>query len=371
MFLMNKSVCAYPWTAAAIRPNGIVIPCCRYPHIDDKNSTVLSTDPRNSDHWDNLRQDMLEGKAITGCTSCYQDEATGIDSMRTASLKNFIPINKEIEKLTRLEVSFSNLCNLACAHCSSFFSSKWYSEDVKANRVAKSGYIENSFNFKSWDLSELTDLKIIGGEPFMEQKQFVSLMNSIDLSKVELQICTNGTILPGPELKSLIEKCKKVYLCISLDGIGSVNDWYRWPSKFNEVIDNMKQFEQWWSGSSNIVFIVHHVINAINAIDLPKFINFMNDNFPRWVIEWDWIRWPEWQELSVLPDTTKENLIDQFKKEEKLFKSKHTQNPYGPTISRLLENRTTAWETAIINMFNMSTERQLDLLSMIPNLKNI
>jgi sulfatase maturation enzyme AslB (radical SAM superfamily) len=205
----------------------------------------------------------------------------------------------------------------------------------------------------------------------MEQKQFVSLMNSIDLSKVELQICTNGTILPGPELKSLIEKCKKVYLCISLDGIGSVNDWYRWPSKFNEVIDNMKQFEQWWSGSSNIVFIVHHVINAINAIDLPKFINFMNDNFPRWVIEWDWIRWPEWQELSVLPDTTKENLIDQFKKEEKLFKSKHTQNPYGPTISRLLENRTTAWETAIINMFNMSTERQLDLLSMIPNLKNI
>ena len=368
---MNNSLCAYPWDAAAIRPNGIVIPCCRYPPIDDTNSMVDSTDPRNSSHWNTIRQSMLDGKPVDGCSSCYQDEATGIDSMRTSSLKKFIPISQTPSQLTRLEVSFNNLCNLACAHCSSFFSSKWYTEDVKFGRQTKSGYIENSFNVNDWDLSKLTDLKIIGGEPFMEQKQFVSLMNSIDLSKVELQICTNGTILPGAELKSLIEKCKKVYLCISLDGIGSVNDWYRWPSKFNEVVANMKQFEQWWSASSNIVFIVHHVINAINVIDLPKFVGFINDNFPKWIIEWDWIRWPEWQELSVLPETAKLKLIEDFKQEDTNFKSKHTLNPYPSTINRLKENRTMPWETAIVKMFNMSTERQLDFLSMIPNFKNI
>mgnify|MGYP003705239755 CR=1 FL=1 len=42
-------------------------------------------------------------------------------------------------------------------------------------------------------------------------------------------------------LDELIEKCKNVYLCVSLDGLHSTNDWYRWPSKFNEVIESCIQ----------------------------------------------------------------------------------------------------------------------------------
>ena len=173
---LNNSICAYPWRAAAIRPNGATIPCCRYPNLDDPDIFVNNIEPRNSRHWVSLREDMLAGKSIDGCRSCYQDESNGLRSMRLESLTKFIPIKNEIQPLKQLEVALSNLCNLACVHCSSYFSTKWYSEDVQAGRIKKTGVIQNDFSFNHWDLSKLTELKIIVGEPFMEQKRFISLL---------------------------------------------------------------------------------------------------------------------------------------------------------------------------------------------------
>jgi len=364
---LNKSLCSYPWVAAAIRPNGATIPCCRYPNLEDEDVFIGNDDPRNSKHWKQLRQDILDKKLIEGCKSCYQDEKNNLYSMRLESLSKFIPINNEIVPLEKLEVALSNLCNLACAHCSSYFSSKWYTEDVKAGRSNKKGAIQNEFNIDHWNLSQLTDLKIIGGEPFMEQKRFTNLLKNLDLSKISLQICTNGTILPNNELKALIESCKNVYLCVSLDGLYSTNDWYRWPSKFSDVISNMKIYESWWSNYKNISPIIHCVINAINIFELDKFINYMRNNFGEWRIEWDWIRWPHWQELSVFPSNIKKNLIDKLTIFNAEYNDKDIRpNPYRISIERMLEPSQSDWNTHINEIKRISKERDLNHLTMIP-----
>jgi MoaA/NifB/PqqE/SkfB family radical SAM enzyme len=363
---LSKSICAYPWRAAAIRPNGATIPCCRYPNLDDPDIFVDSPDPRNSVHWQQLREDMLAGKPIDRCKSCYQDEASGLESMRQYSLKEFIPINSEVQPLEKLEVALSNLCNLACVHCSSYFSTKWYSEDVRAGRIKKTGVIENNFSFNHWDLSKLTELKIIGGEPFMEQKRFISLLKNLNLSNISLQICTNGTILPNDELKSLIESCKNVYLCVSLDGLGTTNDWYRWPGKFTDVIDNMKIYESWWGSYKNVYPIVHHVVNAINIFELDKFVDYMTGDFPKWRIEWDWIRWPHWQELSALPLEVKSDLITKFKHLDSCYIEHELRlNPYKVSIDRLQETPNSSWATLKEETTKLSQERNLDFLNMV------
>lgn len=370
----NGSLCSYPWRAAAIRPNGLTIPCCRYPHIDDLDSFVSSSNVRNTDTWKNIRKKMLAGEKVEGCSSCYQDESNSLISMRQYSLEKFIPINELIIPVEQLEVSFSNLCNLACVHCSSFFSSKWYSEDVKFARVIKSGVLENDFNFSKWDLSKVNELKIIGGEPFMEQRKFVDLMKNLDLSKIDLQICTNGTIIPSTELKSLIEQCKNVYLCISLDGVGTTNDWYRWPSKFDEVIDNMMIFENWWKEKKNIYFIVHHVVNAINIFELKKFVEYMEITFPNWRIEWDWIRWPYWQELSVFENSTKVDLIDELESLNREYIEKDENlrpNPYRISIERILETSNSNFDVFKKEVLRLSKERNLDFFKMVPSFKTI
>lgn len=363
---MNKSLCSYPWIAAAIRPNGLVIPCCRYPHIDEKESHVDNTKVRNTPHWINLRDSMLKGEKINACQGCYQDEANGLKSMRQFSLGKHVPTSNTITPIRQLEVSFSNLCNLACAHCNSFFSTKWYSEDVKAGRKSKSSILENNFNFDLWDLSELNELKIIGGEPFMEQEQFISLLKRLDLSKISLQICTNGTMLPNNELKELIEKCRFVYLQLSLDGLGTTNDWFRWPSKFDNVNDVMLQYQQWWKDLTNIKLSVHHVVNVINVLELKEFVDYMQDVFPLWRIEWDWIRNPAWQRISILPNEIKTDLCNKFEQEAKVFHSDKIPNPYNVTIQRINETNDLSFETVEKNVSAISVERNLDYKNMLP-----
>lgn len=311
---------------------------------------------------------MLNGITIENCRSCYQDENNGLESMRQHSLTKFIPIKEEPIPLEQLEVSFSNLCNLACVHCSSFFSSKWYSEDVKAKRSVKVGTLKNEFNFSTWDLSNLTELKIIGGEPFMEQEKFVELLKQLDLSKINLQICTNGTVLPSSELKELIEQCKQVYLCVSLDGLRLTNDWYRWPSKFESIIENMSKYQEWWAGHSNIKFIIHYVVNAINIFELKDFIDYRKDVLPLWSIEWDWIRWPDWQQLSVLPENLKYELIEKFEKEHKNFSDTKIPNPYNVTIERLREQNHLPPNSLLDNIKLISQERKLNYHTMLSKL---
>ena len=58
----NGSICSFPWRAAAIRPNGLTIPCCRYPHIDESDSFVSSPVVRNTAHWKDIRKKMLKLK---------------------------------------------------------------------------------------------------------------------------------------------------------------------------------------------------------------------------------------------------------------------------------------------------------------------
>jgi len=364
--LSKKTICAYPWRSAAIRPNGATIPCCRYPNLSDPDTFVHSADPRNSEHWVKLRSDMLAGQPVEGCNSCYRDENSGLTSLRQRSLSKFVPIKNEIEPLEQLEVALSNLCNLACVHCNSYFSSKWYSEDVIAGRAAKSGVTENAFNFDHWDLSNLTELKIIGGEPFMEQKRFIDLLKNLNLPSIKLHITTNGTVLPNEELKTLIESCKTVHLCVSLDGLYSTNDWYRWPSKFSQVVDNMKLYESWWSNYKNIVPIVHHVVNAVNIFELEDFVKFMARDFPVWKMEWDWIRWPHWQQLSVLPTSVKMNLISKFTTlNSEYVTNNFIPNPYKVSINRLLERPTDNWSTLKDQITKISAERNLNFLKMV------
>jgi MoaA/NifB/PqqE/SkfB family radical SAM enzyme len=369
----NKSICAYPWRAAAIRPNGLVIPCCRYPHINDEDSYVNSPNVRKSDSWVTLRQNMLEGKPNEGCTSCYQDEDNGLTSMRLYSLKQYQPTENTIIPVEQFEVSFSNLCNLACVHCSSFFSTKWYSEDVRMNRSEKIGIVKNDFNYEKWDLSKVRDLKIIGGEPFMEQEKFVSFMKQLKLENISVQICTNGTILPNQEMLDLLVKCKRVYIAVSLDGLNGTNDWFRWPSKFNEIINNMQWYDRLAKEQTNVVPMIHHVVNLINVMELEQFMLFTKEFFPKWIIEWDWMRWPFWQRCSILPSERKNELIEQLQKLHDTYNdiSHYRSNPYKVTIERLIEDNISTWSEAKNEIDKISTERKLDFLNMVPSFKEI
>jgi MoaA/NifB/PqqE/SkfB family radical SAM enzyme len=363
--MINKSLCAYPWVGSTIRPNGQLVPCCRYTHLYNNNedATINSLDPRNSKHWIELRNKMLLGEKILNCDRCYKDEESGIESMRQFSLKHYTPTNGSIDPLIQLEVAFNNLCNLACIHCNSYSSSKWYNEDYKKGKIGKIGILENNFSIEKLDLSQLQHLKIIGGEPLMSQDKFIDLLKRVSLPKLNLLIISNGTILPNTELKDLLEKSKHLSINISLDGLYSVNDWFRWPSKFDQIIENLQIYNKWFKDNSNVTLKIHCVINAINVLYLKEFVAYIKINFPNWEFSWDWLSDPSWQSVSILPLTIKEELINEFKNLELI--------PFKITIDRLNDNNSNNWNDFKKNVLELSNDRKLDFFKMVDKFTKI
>lgn len=394
--IKNLAICLLPWNATAIRPSGMALPCCRFnisnPNLFLKESNI-NLDFRNSKKWIETREKMLLGEKIPSCFRCYRDEESGSESMRTLSLKEysnenlnsldvnllpFLTLPTDINPLpiSFLEIAFSNLCNLSCVSCNSFYSSSWATEDYRNGRslLNKKSLIENNFDTSQIDLDNLSILKIIGGEPFMDQQKFISLLKKINLKKLTIIISTNGTILPNDELKSLLDQCNRVVLSVSLDGIGLVNDWYRWPSKFAKITEVLNQYTSWWGYNSKFLLEIHSVINIYNIWTLDEIVLFINEFYPLWGMDFDWIVTPTWQNISILPFSFKTNLIDKLNFWNEDIKSNvrfNKSNPFTVSIDRLNDNSIGSLEEFKSRSIMLAKERNLDLLEMIPHLKEI
>jgi sulfatase maturation enzyme AslB (radical SAM superfamily) len=296
---------------------------------------------------------MLAGNKIDNCKTCYRDEASGVESLRQQSLKFYQPTDIEPQPLKQLEVSFDNLCNLACVMCSEEFSTKWQTEKFTHRNLVAKGITAHEFDYTSWDLTKVTHLKIIGGEPMMSQEKFIKLLRQFDLTQLDIAVTTNGTILPNTDLKTLLERCKSVSYKVSLDGIGDVNDWIRWPSKFSIIENNINTLEQWWADTAiNLQF--HTVIGIYNINHLQSLVDFVL-NKPQWSITWNWVTTPAWQSISVLID--KEDLRIQL--QELGSKYDLDPNPFYVSIDRLYDVPRSDWATAVKETNQLISERNI------------
>ena len=372
-------MCLWPWDSVAIRAGGRAEPCCRFlPTTEFQEGSTVTIDFRKSKPWQKLQEDMLAGRKDLACQQCYKHEAAGGKSARVVSLQDTeLPTTTDLRPIKMLDIAFSNLCNLACVSCSRHFSTTWGTEDFKAGRINKQIKVlidHPTSMVDNLDLSQLTALKIFGGEPFMDQDKFIHLMNKLDLSKIELLVSTNGTSLPNPELKALMDQCDSICLDVSLDGLGSVNDWYRWPSKFNEVCQTMDQYDKWWGKNSNVKLVVHSVISIYNIFTLNQFIIFMNTNYPKWVLDWDWVSGKEWQKLSAIPYKQKLSLTSQLTEWNAAIRGNWIEekaNPFKRSIFEMNQNAASNIDEFWEKSNALAKERKLDLLKMIPDLKTL
>lgn len=382
----NKSICLLPWDSVAVRPFGTAIPCCRFVlenTIEFAKESRISNDFRNSPTWVRTREMMLAGEKTPHCFLCYREEDSGAQSMRTFSIINHLkdgvskmPTNTDVFPLKFLEIAFSNLCNLACISCNRSYSSTWASEDYKNGRLphGQKALIQHNVELNNLDLSHVDTIKIIGGEPFMDQDRFIDLLNRLDLKNLTIRISTNGTVLPNNELKLLMDQCKNIVLDVSLDGINSVAEWYRWPTKFSDVRRVMDQYQEWWGDKPNRLLQVHSLIHIYNIWDLDTMIIFLNENYPSWGIDCDWIVIPTWQSVSLIPEELKPDLIDKLSHWDSTIKAKTRygkSNPFSVSILRLKDTPSSTLEEFKEKTLLLAKERNLDVFKMVPHIAKL
>jgi len=328
---MWKHRCTLPFHHMAVRPDGKINPCCyfRQEHVPE-SLNISYSDPFHHPFLEDLRRRMINDEYIEGCSKCYADEAASGTSMRTDMNNPFtefgLPAKNrgEYTKLTNLDFAFSNVCNNKCRICGPELSTQWYSDAKKMNYgFEHRGIISTNTVIDDCDLKDLKFIKMLGGEPLMEQEKFIKLLKKCNLSELEILLVTNTTKRPNQELTDLLKKCKNINLTFSIDGYGKMNNFLRKGSDWQQVENNVKWFKETFQDCS-MSFNVHSVISLYNINQVDRLVKWCQKNelnHNNVVVDG-----PNWIMPRNLPDSVKKELIEILIKQKKSHQSKKIFN---------------------------------------------
>ena len=263
----------------------------------------------------------------------------------------------------RLELKPSKLWNLKCMMCNSYDSSQVGKElkelaeehngiEVNGGRFIKiipeyNGILETNLAFVDTDTTDwsnspqiwesfvktvpgLETLSFAGGEPtlipFVEQALRYCVDN--DYAKnINVFVSSNFTNLNKSFLE-MMPKFKKFELIASIDGVASVNDYCRYPSKWNQISTNYSKAKQLMTTPS-VKILVNITVNLLNVMNLDSLLSWIEEHaadYP-YYIEWPYninlIFYPVEQRINCLPPeqrTIAISRLQQYKLRSKIIK---------------------------------------------------
>lgn len=329
----SNTICVLPWLHFSVKPDGNIKPCCRFFTYSSEitaNSFKkfnLSRFPNasevlNSRQLSTMRANMLTGNTISGCEKCYLEERIHGKSMRTGVNAQYNleeVIKKSKLSLEFLEVTFGNYCNLACRSCGSDLSTSWQQDDKILSMHYERGntsdkIINTEFIWKEDDFTDINHIKFTGGEPMLHPN-FIKFLDLIikggNHSHTTLEIFTNCSWVPKEKILKRLQQFKKIKMFLSIDGVGTVNDYVRHNSKWQIVEKSIKdwlEFERRMPGLSLTLTPTVSIYNIFNIKELLDYWenvrnkhNLLITNTSGKVIV-NMVTYPEYLSITLLPN---------------------------------------------------------------------
>lgn len=275
---MNKTnFCSLPFTEIFLGPDGGIKTCCsaRDPigNLQTGNINSILSSPKAAE----IRQSIIDGKWHPQCIQCQRQEEQGARSERKGDLDEFQQENKNISKYTftlkRLDLRWSNTCNLSCTYCYEYFSSKWAQlKGMKVNAI-KDEAEEELFLLIEQNKSSINSIMLLGGEPLL-QKQNTRLIKNLTgrsfyvLSNLAIPLETNKV---GQML--INEPFAKIG--VSFETVGKRYEYVRHGAKWEVFINNVKYLH---SCRSDHRLEAHSLYSIYSAFNLVEFYNFILEN---------------------------------------------------------------------------------------------
>jgi len=285
-----ETACSLLWTHIALDMEGDVMPCCRFavdstgrqdprrvpnmggwrkpgiPNIDNGLHEAF-----NGPEFQEMRKKMLAGEKLDGCTKCWDIEDSGSMSPRNFWNEKYKHLIGEEPKLKFLEIGFSTHCNLACRMCSPQYSSKWHNIAFPGTSVTV-GFKDYIKKLGTADLSGLETIKFVGGEPMMDKNHDAFILSledfGIDLSKLQVNYHTNATIRASDKVIDVWKRLRSVLLCLSIDGVGEINEYQRPGHKWADLDANVDWYKS--LGLTNMNLECHTVVTRFNVFHLKE-----------------------------------------------------------------------------------------------------
>jgi MoaA/NifB/PqqE/SkfB family radical SAM enzyme len=282
--MLRDSFCSSPWFHLRLSYNGTFHECRWFKNSGVGQANISNTSVMefyNSDRMQQLRTQLLEGQKPTECNNCYYEDSFDKLSGRSRQLlKSGIKLN-DFELTARtsphyptfqysqqnhglsdynptdLQIDLGNVCNSACIMCDPMASSRL---EVDYNKLYKVNTLfAKPTHYRSWtqdpvllekfitELLAMQNIKYIhflGGETLYDPAFYTicdRLIASGRAKDIIVGTTTNGTIY-DQRVEQLIKEFKQFHLGISIESVTELNDYIRYPSKINQVKQNINSF---------------------------------------------------------------------------------------------------------------------------------
>ena len=326
---MTNTFCALPWIHLATRPNGDVRVCCTSNASgagvdDDKETGLIKHNGKtvnlvtdsieevwNSDSMKQIRLQMLAGTIPNSCTKCFEEEHSGITSKRqweTVQWRERLDIDRIVEQtdvdgslpveIPYFDLRLGNLCQLKCIMCSPHDSSSWIKDwklqypkyktvelkqDQEWSRTYDyTWYQKGSFlDTMKHQSANIKELYFAGGEPLLIPEHYKILEYMVESGAAKncvLRYNSNGLELPD-KLFELWNHFKEVRFNFSVDAVGDRNNYIRYPSNWDTVVQNLHKLD---NTPDNIIVNIACAVQLLNILYLPELAQWkVNQNFKK------------------------------------------------------------------------------------------
>lgn len=277
----RKPLCTNPFEGLLIDEYGRAKPCPPYLPIS-KNISILNY-YSHPEILELQRAHLEDNELPDGCRMCKTNEEKYGSSLRfSKSIKNKDYNIGGFDEGTILIVT-SNACNLKCLPCS-YASYPRLKELIEIKVLGKNqdiGLIQipPGKQNKILDIIEeynYTTVSLLGGEPFYDKVTFNFIDQLIERGlsqKLELCFTTNATNINAAKIEKIQNNFKNFKIDCSIDGVGEVNDYLRYPSRWDQILSGIDTLR-----SINQPFNVRTAFSNLALLRYPDLILWCLDN---------------------------------------------------------------------------------------------
>jgi len=265
-------------TLNSISDSALSYAVCCWANADVKNETAIDFHHLN---FQQLRKQNASNQLpYDYCKTCIEQEKASKQSMRQGyQILHGEPTYEP--KIYYLDINIDMTCNLACITCGPELSTTWRKElKIKGSKVRPNLDQFISEQLDLLDLSELKEIRLWGGEPFLTKThiRLLEYVYNLGIAKqVRIMYNTNGTVRISNDVKEIIEKFKFARISFSIDAIGSKFEYIRYPAKWEQVESNLL----WWKNNlpHNSMLSITATVSILNVLDLNELFEWYQKNF--------------------------------------------------------------------------------------------
>jgi molybdenum cofactor biosynthesis enzyme MoaA len=299
------------------------------------------------------RQQMLDGQPVSSCAApCWKPESLGLVSRRM-----ILPIQQQqfsqahVQSPKNLHIVLGSTCNMTCVYCCKNESSAWLRDIVDHGPYLNNNRFEinnidrittkisqpehnNSKGFQTLitELSEITvsgKIHVTGGETML-YNNFVKLVNNLTI-KNDVIIYTGMGVDPNRFKNQLsrLRRKDRITVLVSAENCDKLYEFNRFGNTWKNFLTNLQELDD--QGFS------WHFSSVLSNLTVFGFTEFVK-KFPEKHIKYEFCGEPEFLNVNVLDDHSKEQLIKSFDSSDIPFRDSVIQAIMAPVSEDVRAN---------------------------------